>query len=154
MSNNYLQFSFAIKVPESQAGWVRELVEIAEDLVGIDDPDEESQANYDLLCDVFPEWAEYQELGFCLDLDANNECWIYAEESGNTENVVCFLMKLLGRCYEAGEELKQVGFSYSETCSSMRIGQFGGGAIRVFLNGSTPEVEYMNTESWLAEVMR
>lgn len=149
MANNYLQFSFDFIVPESQRGWVKEVFELGEDANGDDLPEGSP------LADIFPEWGEYQELGFCGEIQADDGvCWIYAEESGNTEQVACFLLALLDRCYKAGEDLNQVGFTYSETCSSMRVGEFSGGAVRVFLNGSTPETEWMHANHWLMEAMK
>lgn len=148
MANNYLQFSFDFIVPESQRGWVKEVFELGDEANGDDLPEGS------LLAEVFPDWSEYQEMGFCGSIQADDGvCWIYAEEYGNTEQVCAFLVELLGRCHEAGEDLKQVGFTYSETCSAMRVREFDGGAVHVFLNGSTPEVKWMHASQWLADVM-
>ena len=149
MANNYLQFSFDFIVPESQRGWVGEVIECIEDCNGDDLPE------FSPLASIFPEWSEYQEAGFDIELrPGDGWCWIYARESGNTEHVAQFLMALLSRCHNDMQDLREVGFTYSETCSAMRIGEFSGGAVRVFLNGSTPEVEWMNASTWLAEVMK
>jgi hypothetical protein len=158
MANNYTQFSFDFIVPESQRVWVREIEELIEKHQGeevVDGP----------LLEALPYWNEYQEAGFILDIDLEEGCcWIHTDESGNTDSTVNFLQCLLARLADECKaehgtvdpskmELNEVGFTYSDTCSSPRVGEFGGGAIRIFVDGGTSMVEsdYITTDGWLAD---
>jgi len=159
MANNYLQFSFDFIVPESQRGWVREVEQLIEAHTG-----EELEKGHPL-CEALPYWNEYQEAGFSLDMDMEGGCcWIHADESGDTDGVVNFLQGLLSRIADEAKakhgvcdprklELAEVGFTYSMSCSSPRVGEFGGGAIRVFLDGGTPETDYVDANEWLAKAL-
>lgn len=160
MSNNYTQFSFDFIVPESQRGWVREVEKLIEKHYG-----EEVEKAHPL-AQALPYWNEYQEAGFKLDMDLEGGCcWIHTDESGDTESTVNFLQGLLSRiadeakakdgvCDPSKLELSEIGFTYSDTCSSPRVNEFGGGAIRVFLDGGTVETEWMDATGWLAEAFK
>jgi len=159
MSNNYTQFSFDFIVPESQRGWVCEVVELIDEHTG----DELEDASPLLV--AIPDWNEYQEPGFDISIDMENGCcWIYAEETGNVDNVIAFLMALLIRLADESQRefgfikrdsahLKEVGFTYADTCSSMRVNEFGGGAVRVYLNGGGVSFQTMSAHQWLADAM-
>jgi len=159
MANNYVQFSFDFIVPESQRGWVREVEQLIEAHTG-----EELEKGHPL-CEALPYWNEYQEAGFNLDINLEDGvCWIHTDESGDTESVVNFLQGLLSRVANDCQrefgfvqpdkiELSQVGFTYAGTCSSPRVGEFFGGAIRVFLDGGTPETDYVDANEWLAKAL-
>ena len=164
MANNYVQFSFDFFVPEGHRGWVREVEQLIEKHQG-----EEVDADNPLLV-ALPYWNEYQEAGFNIELDLEDGCcWIYAEENGNVDSVIYFLRALLKRVADESQaefgfikpdsmELKQVGFTYAETCSTMRVDNFGGGAVRVFLGDDLDEddlinVSWVNSHEWLANIM-
>jgi hypothetical protein len=160
VANNYVQFSFDFIVPESQRGWVREMEELIEKHQG-----EELEKGHPL-CEALPYWNEYQEAGFTLDMDLEEGCcWIHCDESGDTESVVNFLQGLLSRVANDAQkefgfvqpdkvELNEVGFTWAMTCSSPRVGEFGGGAIKVFLNGGTVETDYIDAHEWLATALK
>jgi hypothetical protein len=157
MSSIHTQFSFDFIVPESQRGWVREIEELIEKHQG-----EELEKGHPL-CEALPYWNEYQEAQFNLNLDLEEGCcWIHTDEDGNTDSTVNFIQCLLARLadeYKAENgvvdpskmELSEVGFTYSETMDVPRSGGFGGGAIRVFLDGGTVETDYITTDGWLAD---
>jgi len=138
MANNYLQFSFAVPVSSDECRkWIIDLLSQAEQ--------DERTAEFET---IFPEFGDTEELGFSWDLgEPSDAIWIYAEESGDTESVVRFLAALIERP-DAG--LDQVGFGYGCWCSSMRPGEFGGGAIIVYLDDSGgAQVKYVDTFEWL-----
>ena len=57
-----------------------------------------------------------------------------------------FLRAFLARCYEADKEFHEIGYTYA----FFGDGEYGGGAVRVFTDGSKVEMEYMTTDGWLA----
>lgn len=72
---------------------------------------------------------------------------IFAEESGDTEQAIGIIKAFLR---DSGTKLDRVGFSYAYTCSSMRPGNFGGGAIMVKRSGKGFSVDYIDASDWLA----
>lgn len=141
MANNYLQFSFLVEVSAQECrNWVCDL------LCQVDQDERTEEFDY-----VFPEFGDTGELGFAWDL-SDEGLAIWAEESGNTESVVSFLKALLERDGFIGA---QVGFTYAEWCSSMRPGEFSGGAVRVFMpdNDYAAQVHYWDAHEWLAKNM-
>jgi hypothetical protein len=94
---------------------------------------------------------------FPRSFDWYDELIIYAEKTGDTEQVVQILKRFL---LESGTEMTQIGFSYAYTCNRPRVGEFGGGALLVsLLRGPFPvkkgardcKVEYIDTAEWLAK---
>ena len=64
--------------------------------------------------------------------------WLYAEESGNPDNVAWLVQKFLkqfrrDQCW---------ALTYAATCSKPRVGEFGGGAIFVMANKITWQNAY------------
>ena len=143
MSNCYLQFNFGFVVPESQVSWVRNVIELIDNAT----PGEELEKDDPLLA-IFPQWDEWGEVGFDVSFSpSENYCGISADEYGNTEHVDHFLRAYLARCYEADKEFREIGYTYSVSGD----GEYGGGAVRLFLDGSKVEMEYMTTDGWLSE---
>lgn len=147
MSNAYLEFYFEVPLPSQEvANEVSALLDLGDQYWDAD-PDRQEKLREEL-SKVFSEFAEYEELGFQWNIhergDARTLC-ITGEESGNTEHATELLLWLLPKT-----DFLNLGFSYAEYGD----GHYGGGAVRVFMNGGTPEAEYMNTETWLAGVMR
>jgi hypothetical protein len=138
MANNYLQFSFLVDPgTEECRNWIC-------DLLCQVDQDEFT----DTFKSVFPDFSDTGELGFSWDI-SDEGLAIWAEESGDTESVVRFLKALLERDGFIGAE---VGFTYASWCDSMRPGEFGGGAIRVYMpdDDYAAQVEYVDAHEWLA----
>lgn len=154
MANHYCMFSFNVPVPESQRGWLKELLDIIEEFNG----EEVEEGN--LLLSVFPDWNEYQSADFDFSFGDGN-LWLYAEESGNTENAATLVKALMQRAHDdqqqsldfvgAEVELKQVAFTWASTCSRPRYNEFFGGACHIFMNGGTAETEWMDSYSWMQE---
>lgn len=160
MANNYLQFAFSIKVPESQRAWFQEIAGLMEDLTG-EELDEEDPQHAKLL-DAFPHWNDYQTAGFDIYY-GEGRANLVAEENGDTESVISLLARLMERSYNDQQqkfdflppdkvEMRQVAFTYACTCSSLRDNEFSGGAIHVFMNGSKAESQYIDAYEWMQGV--
>lgn len=142
MSDCYLTFNIHIPLEDDVADEVCKLLVLADKYHGVDE--DEQQEIRDALAPVFSEFAEYEELGFDWQIHLNALC-LDADENGNTEHATELLKWLLPKT-----TYSNLGFSYAEYGG----GENGGGAVRVFNNGSKVEVEYMNTDFWLKSVMR
>ena len=69
--------------------------------------------------------------------------WLYAEEWGDVEHVACLVRQFLlrfrpDRCWS---------LTYSCTCSKLRVGEFGGGAVFV----TADEVKYQHADGFVVE---
>jgi len=145
MSQACCTFNFEFPVPATVEGWVREVIELLENVT----PGEELD-NGDPIFEIFSGWNDWGELGFNLWFNPDTkQCGIDSDDTdyGNTENACSFLLAFLGECYAKSAEFNEVGFTYA----AYGDGENGGGAIRCFLDGSKPEVEYITTDGWLSE---
>lgn len=85
------------------------------------------------------------ERGFVATTDgcADGDIHLYAEHSGDPDNVLAFARK-------CGAEFRlpgKWGFAWAETCSRLRPGEFGGGAFVLhFADGS---VDSLSLSGWL-----
>jgi hypothetical protein len=124
MSDSYIQFSFEVPLctPEIKS-WASEFLSYPE---------------------RHGKFSDYT--GFEWDTWANN-IHIWADENGNTEDVVTFLSELLDQPHYKERTL---GFSYSYTCSQPEVGAFGGGAVKVTKTPEGTDINYIDTEQWLA----
>jgi hypothetical protein len=119
MADNYLQFSERLELATSaEVDWLRRQLEEDPEtgrpwfLLDIPDPEEADSCGF-----------QYE---FCDDPD-DLHLWIYAEESGTVEHVAHLVQKFLkwfrpDQCWS---------LTYATTCSKLRLGEFGGGAIFV-----------------------
>lgn len=128
MADNYLQFSFAYRLPKADAHLLKQIFNTdKEEGKNTDNPDKDLGGVY-------------------IVVDAEDETHadvtIYAEEYGNPDAVACTLRRFLKQ--QAGS-LKVMGFEWAVTCSKPRVGEFGGGAVVVTNRG----IRYMNTSTWL-----
>jgi hypothetical protein len=142
MANNYTNFSLAFKLKGGTKArrWIEDLLTKASAAAGDDTEDKDILA-------VFKSWENYQSMGFEWDFESNNEMWINdGGGEGNVESVIEFLQAYLAKFDPKGK----VGFEYANTCSSPRVGEFGGGAIVVKAKGPC---KYVNTGEWLAKEM-
>lgn len=157
MANNYLQSSFAVKFPENVCDWAyhfyQNILEGAEYTIGALDSDdsfvdkeyrsdvEEFLKSY--VYHVNSEDAEddYYDIhaGFTVKLDGEATLWISAEESGDPSMMAHFLQYVLQKFHLE----KMIMFEWSETCSKMRVGEFGGGSCLI----TQDDIFYMNTSS-------
>jgi len=143
MANNYLQFSFVVPgFAHAAKGSSEELHAWVVDLLTQVDQDEQSPEFNEL----FMDFADCEDLGFSWDI-SDEGLSIWAEENGNTDHVTKFLCALL---QQEACKLNSVGFTYGESCSRMRGGEFSGGAVFVS-RGRLGEsvVEHVDARDWL-----
>lgn len=89
-------------------------------------------------------------LDFALEADDSNpgELWIYANESGNPDDVIEFI----AQCSKELSLSGFWGFSWAFTCSKPRLNEFGGGAVVIDL--STGEVvSLLDSNSFVHDVI-
>ncbi len=131
MANNYLQFSFTVDLPTTEAGYrAEELASQLEDchnernFPGTDEP----ATPYDPWVIEFCERHEYVELDATVTYnDDGTACvWLKSEECHSAEQAAEYVQKLLIEF-----DLLPVGFTYAVTCSKMRVDEFGGGGVVV-----------------------
>jgi len=145
MANNYLQFSEMIEnLTPDEKEWVQmtlfhELGEVGNEKAdeafldalglgtptGMDDPEGWPDFNWDI-----------------VDRDGVH-LWIYAEESGDIDHVGAFVRSFLAK-FRPKEVFK---LTWSETCSKLRVGEFGGGALFV----TAEEYDCLQTWLWFKE---
>ena len=120
MADNYLQFSENLEsLTPDEAEWLRE--QLAHDPL----------ANCPrFLLDFADREADDTDYGFQYDFhddSHDHHLWISAEERGDVERVAHLVQKFLRRfrpdqCWS---------LTYAATCSKLRVGEFGGGAVFV-----------------------
>jgi hypothetical protein len=70
--------------------------------------------------------------------------YLASEESGDLEVVAAILQATLRRF-----SLPRVSVQWADTCSKLRSGEFGGGAVVI----TQSEIRWMNTNRWVAETL-
>ena len=149
MANNYLQFSEIIShLTEQEAQWCQDRLDHLRSLFGGElTADDEDPAFRPL-----PEDSAYEpddsSLFACIisqepDAERGRHLWLYTEEGCDPQTVALFVQEFLRRF----RPQDSFGFSWSESCSKPRVGEFGGGAGWV----STDEIRFFDTGSWLAQ---
>jgi len=97
--------------------------------------------DYDPDCDCLGfEWS------FSVDSDHGGwgrHLWVYAEESGNPDNVVWLVQKFLKKFRPD----QCSSLTYSTTCSKPRVGEFGGGAVFV----TADEIKWQNAYGFIED---
>jgi hypothetical protein len=144
MANHYTQFSesLAIKSPAEEQ-WLREqlasvfLTESKQLFTAETQQLKESGETYEELPRFQAEALQrgvtdcsLDFVGFCWDIqkdDGGTSLWIYAEESGDVEQVAYFVQLFLKRFAPDGWWT----LTWANTCSRMLVGQFSGGAVLV-----------------------
>lgn len=135
MSNNYTQFSIALKVKNAEL--VDEVIQYAaniEDLEFLTDDHGETvstpscfdQEDIDFLSECVDQWG-----GIGGWQNQNNELWVYAEEAANLDAVSFILQKLLIADAIDGNYKDGIIITWANTCSKMRPDEFSGGACYV-----------------------
>ena len=76
--------------------------------------------------------------------------WLYADDSGNIEEVIDYVLHLHTLQPRSG----RWGFAWAETCSKPRLDGFGGGAVAIDFDQAPPAVEWIDTTRWLGEHTR
>lgn len=152
MANNYLLFSDAlVGLTEDQANWARDRLKYL-DMSPVDLKDVYGQPALDRIKEdgyTFEESDDGHILDFQWEVDAGPDgewsVWFGSEEFGNIDHVVLFVQEFLTKWRPNGV----FALSWAQTCSSARIGDFGGGAVVV----TADEAQYMNAWSWVQETV-
>jgi hypothetical protein len=82
------------------------------------------------------------------DAPEGSALWIYDDDHGDVEAVICFVLRL-------AEELDLTGlwgFQYALTCSRPRLDAFGGGAHVIDL-GARRSIGWTSTHEWLTAAL-
>jgi hypothetical protein len=142
MANNYTHFSFAFQINSpAEAEYLETILQAAH---GYDESDE----NLALAREVFGSQFDYYGcLGFDYEIECGSEggeVWIHDDGGeGNADHAVSLVQAYLNKF----DLDTKIGFSWAFTCSSPRIGEFGGGAVVV----TKDDEKWMNTDQWLSE---
>ena len=161
MADNYLQFSEVLaNLTEPEEAWLEEQLqpirvfgdkEYPEDAVPAELADTEADwSGIRFLRDNPDHDPDWDVLGFEYHFHDDNDpggggrhLWLYAEDSGNADNVAWLVHKFLkqfrpGQCWS---------LTYAATCSKPRVGEFGGGALIV----TADEIKWQNAYSFIEE---
>jgi hypothetical protein len=136
MADNYLEFSETLDSlnPEEEK-WLNEQL--------ADDPDAGCPV---FLVDYDNRDPDDSDYGFCVSFEGQGETrhlWLYADEHGDVGRVAHLIQKFLKRfrpdqCWALG---------YATTCSKLRVGEFGGGAVFV----TADDIHWQNTCDFIEE---
>lgn len=117
MANNYLQFSFEIDCnTKKEADWLFDKLKEAN-----------NNENTNWCCSV--------------EKETNNILWVYAEDWGDIEQVAEAIKEYLSFFIKD----IAISFTYSESCSKMRVDEFSGGGVVITKN----KISYMHASSWV-----
>ena len=150
MANNYVQFSTAIEeLTEEESAWLADLLitlRCAEDFDLLsDEGTADYEDRYHYVVTAFRILA-YEDL-FSVDTELKKEkgyLWIYSEESGNVDQAVLLIQEFLKEFRPADVHF----LSWSETCSKMRINEFGGGTVLI-----TADFQYRQPDRMVMDKM-
>jgi len=148
MANTYIQFCENLVLNnDDEVRWVKHHLEVIDKVESSDDPElhpdyyEAQRMSEDLyhLDDCEPlgfQWSIYDGPG-----STNKTLYIYSDESGNIEHAATFVLEYLtrfasDRCFS---------FSWSDTCSESRPGEFGGGSVFI----TVEKTEWFSSWDWL-----
>lgn len=138
MANNYLTFSECIPdISEEEAAFVRECL--------LWEPpyndDHELPEDFE-----WPAWYDQdaEGVGFDAHIDKKDKAvYFSAEEYGNVDTLAAMVHELITKFRPDFV----FSLTYSETCSKLRLGEFGGGAIVVSKYGT----DFINAHGWASE---
>jgi hypothetical protein len=136
MANNYLQFSETLdNLKPDEEKWLSEQLAT--------DPDTDCLvflADYE---DRDPDDPDYG-FGVCFEGQGDTRSlWIYGEVYGDVERVAHLIQKFLkqlrpDQCWS---------LTYANTCSKLRVGEFGGGAVFV----TADAIRWQNADDFIAQ---
>ena len=161
MADNYLQFSEVVaNLTGPEEAWLKEQLQPIRVFGAKEYPEDAVPAE---LADTEADWTGVRYLRDSDDYDPDcdslgfehafhddsddggwgRHLWVYAEESGNPDNVAWLVQKFLtrfrpDRCWS---------ITYSTTCSKPRTGEFGGGAIFVTAN----KIKWQNAYAFIEQ---
>ena len=151
MANNYLQFSLLVPLKsKAELNWVAKTFAAITRL--FDSPgelDEKRARDLGLLGRrIIDEQWDYFDVQWSIE-PAHDDAyigalWIYAEESGNPDQVAAVLETFLKKFRPS----ETIVFSWAYTCSKLRPGEFGGGAALVTVDGT----KMLDARSWAEDL--
>ena len=150
MANNYLQFSEALScLTEEQELWAKDRLRYLEDVLDEEgERDVEVENREEVTKELVKKGWEvgYSSLGFDYSFDkedGSTTLWFSAEDSGNPHHAALFVQEFLQKFRPRGI----FTLTWAETCSSMKIGEFSGGAVvvRAF------DIDQMSALDWANE---
>lgn len=137
MANNYLQFSEMID------GLTDEEIKYFQGVCGYEPPLDLEGKPYEGW--EPPAWydVDSEGLGFSAEIDeGTRELWVYAEEYGNLGTLEALVLEFIQKFRPD----YIFTLSFAETCSKMRVGEFGGGAMIISREGA----KSISTYDWLS----
>lgn len=144
MANNYTLFSVeVVDLTEKEKKWFKEELRGAEE----DEFSTAEQLEAWLKEHEADDLDQYPEFNWEFEPDGKKQnLLIFSDENGNLDQVC----SLLQRWLKAFHPNESIGVEWAVTCSKMRPGEFGGGAVFI----TTDKRTYMNSASWLMEARR
>lgn len=136
MANNYTQWSESFEIKKEAVQWLKDLAHGFEDKFP-DDWDSVDKESLEKLISYLAEmgadtsgissWMTYPSdwpgFHFSIEGDDTPHLWVYSEEGGNIDHLCVFLQAYLKKF--SPEEVFRL--SWADTCSRLRVGEFGGG---------------------------
>ena len=151
MANNCTQFSFVFKINSPrEAEYIESILQASYAMptgVNPEDLTPEEAEQVQLLLDIFEDFEEYECLGFDCEVtgaDKEGEVWVHDDAGEGNIDYVCQFIRAYLNKFDLDTK---IGFSWASTCSSPRVGEFGGGAVVV----SKDDEKWLNTDQWLSE---
>ena len=163
MANDYLQFSEIVpRLSPEEEGWLQEQLQSIQALGDREYP--EDAPDDKVLPPGEPDFTGPRFLRDNPDFDSDSEVlgfkfafhgehdphdawgrhlWIYAEESGDPTHVAWLVRKFLAR-FRPDESWS---LTFATTCSKLRAGEFGGGAVFVTAHGIQSQDSYIFVEN-------
>ncbi len=152
MANNYLQFSLSVPLKtKAELSWAAKTLAAITRL--FDSPGEldekRARALGPLGRRIIDERWDYLDFQWSIeptrdDADGVGALWLYAEESGNPDQVAVVLEAFLKKFRLTGV----ITFSWAYTCSKLRVNEFGGGAAVVIATGT----KFLDSQSWAEDL--
>lgn len=151
MANNYLQFSLSVPLKnKAELNWVAKTLAAITRL--FDSPGELDEKRARVLGPlgrrIIDEQWDYFDVQWSIEPahdDAHiGALWIYAEESGNPDQVATVLEMFLQKFRPTGV----ITFSWAYTCSKLRVNEFGGGAAVITADGT----KMLDAQSWAEDL--
>ena len=151
MANNYLQFSLLVHLKtKAELEWAAKTLAAIARLFESPGQFDEKQARAlgPVGRRILKEQWDFADFQFSIepardDAEGVAVLWIYAEESGNPDQVAVVLEEYLKLFAPTGV----ITFTWACTCSKMRVDEFSGGAAVVTASGT----KFIDAMSWAEE---
>ena len=159
MANNYTQFSAELQLDnEDQCEWFHYLLNLNDH---IDDYVVENEVEYDDEEDAKNDFIDQVNSTYGIKLCAEDiddaypnfqyklqkdSLWVYAEEDGN----INMIGKMVQAFFNTFRPDGIFYLTYADTCSKMRIDEFGGGAMVV----TAKKIDYFSTNDFVNEKLK